>query len=117
MTVTLDMVPGLIATGASARLADDVKPVFKPGDRITVKSLNPFGHTRLPRYVRGKTGVVERVHGVFVYPDTAAHGRGHKPQNVYSVRFEMQELWGDDAPVPSDVLYIDLWDDYIEPAS
>lgn len=113
--LTVDMVPGLVATGGSCRVDADVPPKFKIGDRVRAKNINPTGHTRLPRYVRGKVGVVDRLHGVFVFPDTAAHGGGEKPQNVYSVRFEARELWGDDAPA-RDCLYIDLWDDYAEPA-
>jgi nitrile hydratase len=56
----------------------------------------------MPRYVRGKSGAVERDHGVFVFPDTNAIGQGEKPQHVYSVRFMGRELWGDQAnPTPS----------------
>ncbi len=113
--LTADMVPGLVATGASARVDEDVPARFKVGDRVRARNLNPLGHTRLPRYIRGHVGVVQHHHGVFVYPDTAAHGAGEKPQNVYSVRFEAKELWGDAAP-GKDALYIDLWDDYIDPA-
>lgn len=113
--VTPDMVPGLVSTGASCRVDENVAPKFKAGDAIVVRNFNPETHTRLPRYVRGKRGVVERDQGVFVYPDTSAHGQGEKPQHVYSVRFTAQELWGDDAPGRHS-LYIDLWDDYMTPA-
>lgn len=111
--VTKDVVPGLVATGGSCRVAAEVAPKCRPGDAITVRNLNPVGHTRLPRYVRGKHGVVEQDHGVFVFPDTSAHGGGEKPQHVYSVRFDSRELWGD-AAGSSSHLYIDLWDDYID---
>ena len=113
--LTKDMVEGVVATGASCRIDEAVEAKFKPGDSITVRNLNPLGHTRLPRYVRGKRGVIERDHGVFIFPDTSAHGQGEKPQHVYSVRFEARDLWGDDAPSEG-ALYIDLWDDYIETA-
>ena len=49
-------------------------------------NVNPRGHTRLPRYARGRTGVIERVHGCHVFPDSNAHGRGEDPQWLYSVR-------------------------------
>jgi nitrile hydratase subunit beta len=113
--VTKDMVAGLVQTGASARLAADVPPRFKVGDRIRARNVNPAKHTRLPRYVRGKTGTVELDHGVFPLPDTMAHGGGETPQHVYSVRFSAGELWGP-AAASKDTLRIDLWDDYIEPA-
>jgi nitrile hydratase len=72
------------------------------------------GHTRLPRYARGKVGVIDRVHGTFVYPDTNAHGGGEQPQPVYSVRFDAMELWGPPTP-RKDSVRIDLWEDYLEP--
>jgi nitrile hydratase len=69
----------------------------------------------LVRYARGKVGTIERDQGVFVFPDTNAHFQGEKPQHVYSVRFAARELWGEQSS-PRDAVYIDLWDDYLEPA-
>lgn len=114
-TLTPDIVPGLIATGASARLDEDVAPKFSVGDAVEMKNINPVTHTRLPRYVRGKKGVVERDHGVFAFPDTGAHGLGHKAQHVYSVKFSFRELWGEDH-AENMFLYIDMFDDYMRPA-
>jgi nitrile hydratase len=90
-------------------------PLFRAGQRVRARNLNPTGHTRLPRYVRGRLGVVERDHGVFVFPDTNAQFLGEKPQHLYSVRFAAAELWGAQAS-PRDSVYLDLWDDYLEPA-
>jgi len=75
--------------------------------------MHPHTHTRMPRYVRGKRGFIEKDYGVFLLPDTNAHGGPDKPQHVYSVCFSARELWGDDAPA-KDSLYIDLFDDYME---
>jgi nitrile hydratase subunit beta len=86
---------------------------FATGVRVRARNLNPSGHTRLPRYVRGKTGVIERDWGVFVFPDTNAHHAGTKPQHCYSVVFEARELWGKSANVRERV-FIDLWEDYLE---
>ncbi len=97
------------------RVNKDVPPRFKAGDRVHTRNINPTGHTRLPRYARDKSGVIDRDHGVHVFPDAHAAGRGKKPQHVYSVRFTMQEVWGPDASL-RDSVYIDLWDDYLEPA-
>jgi nitrile hydratase len=69
----------------------------------------------LPRYVRGRRGVVARDHGVFVFPDTNALDQGERPQHVYSVRFAARELWGPDASA-RDAVYVDLWDDHLEDA-
>jgi nitrile hydratase len=100
---------------ASARRPDAVAPRFKVGQQVRARNINPVGHTRLPRYARAKSGVIERDHGVFLFPDTNAHFHGEKPQHVYSVRFSARELWGD-AARPQDAVYLDLFDDYLEPA-
>ena len=72
--------------------------------------------TRACRATRAaKLGTIERDHGVFVFPDTNAHFLGEKPQHVYSVRFAARELWGEQA-APRDAVYLDMWDDYLEPA-
>jgi len=95
------------------RFDKSFKPGFKVGDRVLARNLNPEHHTRLPRYARGKRGVVRYDQGVFVFPDTHAHGQGGKPQHVYTVVFEARELWGADhnerAPV-----YLDCWEEYLE---
>jgi nitrile hydratase len=65
--------------------------------------------------VRGKAGSIERVHGVFVFPDTHAHFLGESPQHLYSVRFEAQELWGTGSRA-RDAVYVDLWEDYLDAA-
>jgi nitrile hydratase len=89
---------------------------FSKSDRVRARNLNPGGHTRLPRYVRGKAGVVARDWGVFVFPDTNAHHAGTKPQHCYSVSFDARELWGKSAKADSrDRVMIDLWEDYLEP--
>ena len=94
--------------GATARAR------FAKGDRVRARNMNPVGHTRVPRYVRGKRGVIARDWGVFVFPDTNAHHAGTKPQHCYSVEFEARELWGKSAKSREKVL-IDLWQDYLEP--
>jgi nitrile hydratase len=108
-------VPALLRNRRAARLDDPVPPRFKTGDRVVARNVHPAGHTRLPRYVRSRAGVVERDHGVFTFPDTHAAGRGRKPQHVYSVRFAARELWGANGH-PNDHVYVDLWDDYLDPA-
>jgi nitrile hydratase subunit beta len=96
-----------------AKLDDDVPARFRVGDAIVTRTINPAGHTRLPRYARGRRGVVTLDHGVWVFPDASGDGLGRQPQHCYTVRFEARELWGDEAP-HSDAVYIDLWDDHLE---
>jgi nitrile hydratase subunit beta len=93
----------------------EITPRFSPGDAVIARNVHPTGHTRQPRYVRGKRGVVHRVLGVEIFPDTNAHGLGENPQPLYSVRFEARELWGESAE-PRQVVYVDLWEPYLEPA-
>ncbi len=86
---------------------------FREGDRVVARNLNPTGHTRLPRYVRGKRGVIHRDWGTYVFADSNAHHAGEREQHVYSVTFQARELWGKAAPA-HDSLRIDLWEDYLE---
>ena len=86
---------------------------FTTGDVVRARNIQPKGHTRLPRYVRGKLGRIAAVHGTHVFPDTNAHDQGENPQPLYNVRFSAVELWGQGAP-EHDGVYIDLWEDYLE---
>jgi nitrile hydratase len=90
-------------------------PRFQVGQRVRARNMNPAGHTRLPRYARGRIGTIERDQGVFTLPDANATFLGENPQHVYSVRFSARELWGEDAK-PQDAVYIDMWDSYLEHA-
>ena len=93
----------------------EAAPRFTVGQTIRARNLQPAGHTRLPAYVRARRGTVDRVHPACVFPDTHAHGRGERPQYVYSVRFAGDELWGADAE-PGASVNIDLFEEYLEPA-
>lgn len=104
----------LVWNPRGARVDAPIPPRFRPGDSVRARNLHPAGHTRLPRYVRGRRGVVWRDHGVFVFPDSHALGLGPRPQHVYSVRFEARELWGPQGH-PRDAVYVDLWDEYLDP--
>jgi nitrile hydratase subunit beta len=88
---------------------------FKPGDRVRARNIHPKSHTRLPRYVRGHVGVVERLHGAHVFPDSVVLGLGEDPQWLYTVCFEGRDLWGDDAE-PSVTISIEAFEPYLEPA-
>ena len=83
---------------------------------MRARNINPISHTRLPRYARGKTGVIERTRSVQAFPDTLGSSRRAISRNTSTlVRFAARELWGEQAS-PRDSVYIDLWDDYLEPA-
>lgn len=90
-------------------------PAFQVGDRVRARNLNPTGHTRLPRYARGRCGVIERRHGAHVLPDSNAHGAGEAPTYLYCVTFTAQDLWGPEASA-IDTVRLDLWETYLERA-
>ncbi|TMJ03264.1 MAG: nitrile hydratase subunit beta [Alphaproteobacteria bacterium] len=90
-------------------------PRFSAGDRVRAKNINPATHTRLPRYVRGHVGTVERVLGCHVFPDSNSLRRGEDPHWLYTVRFDGRELWGPDGD-PSVTVSVDAWDPYLDPA-
>ena len=87
---------------------------FAVRQRVVTRNVHPTGHTRLPRYARGKRGTIHAVRGYFVFPDYHAHGKGEFPQPMYTVSFEGEELWGPSTE-PRERVYIDLWESYLEP--
>jgi len=107
-----DRVAAMLASGAPTLRTIDAAPCFAVGDPVRARNVHPPGHTRLPRYVRGREGMVTRLHGAHVFPDTNAHGLGEQPQHLYQVRFEGRELWGDSA---RHAVHMDLWESYLEP--
>lgn len=88
---------------------------FATGDRVRARNLHPRGHTRLPRYVRGHTGVIIAAHGAHVLPDANAHNEGENPHHLYTVSFAARDLWGPDAGA-GDSVRLDLWECYLERA-
>lgn len=106
-------VRSVMARGAPVE-REGPEPRFRPGDRVRVKPMNPVRHNRAPRYVRGKVGTIELVHGVHVFPDTSAHGEGEHPAPVYNVSFDAAHLWGADTSAAA--VHVDLFEPYLEPA-
>lgn len=88
---------------------------FAVGEAVVVRDIHPRGHTRVPRYVRGKRGVVLRVAPRFLFPDLAGHGlRAHR-EPAYHVEFPARVLWSDGAAGES--VIVDLWESYLEAAT
>ena len=113
------LTPGDVAQvlyrGGPTERETKAKPAFKAGDKVRAKNTNPLTHTRLPRYVRGHVGEIERVIGCHVFPDSNAQGLGENPQWLYTVRFDGRELWGPDGD-PSVSVSVDAWEPYLEKA-
>jgi len=107
-------VPRLSAqTARAAYEREGPAPRFSVGDQVRARNVHPTGHTRLPRYARGKRGTIDQVRGVYVFPDAHAHGLGEQPQPLYTVQFTGRELWGDSAEA-REAVHIDLWESYLE---
>ena len=105
--------PQMPSGGAGKLRTADSPPAFAVGDRVRVADMNPVGHTRLPRYVRRRAGMVTAIQPCQVFPDTAAHFAGENPQHCYAVEFDSRELWGPDAEQFR--LSVDLFEPYLEP--
>jgi nitrile hydratase subunit beta len=104
--------PDYAPTAEGSLRTVDAAPAFATGERVRARDMSPAGHTRLPGYVRGHTGVVALIQPAGVFPDTNAHFLGENPQYVYSVRFDARELWGADTEPFS--LTVELFESYLE---
>jgi nitrile hydratase beta subunit len=107
--------PDYTPTAPGSLRTVDTAPAFTVGQRVRARDSSPPGHTRLPGYLRGHTGVVELIQPSAVLPDTNAHFQGENPQHVYSVQFSSRELWGAEAE-PFEVT-AELFESYLERAS
>jgi nitrile hydratase subunit beta len=105
----------VLTQGSPVAMTIETPPRFKLGDQVRALNRHPTGHTREPRYVRGRVGAIHEHYGAHVFPDRSAEG-SREARHLYSVRFEAPELWGESAAGRSAV-YVDLWEDYLEPAS
>ena len=106
-------VPAALARGSSTQRPTTLPPRFAVGDRVRTRAGAVPHHTRLPAYVRGRCGVVDRVHGMHVFADSHAQGLGEQPQWLYSVAFDGATLWGEQTQ-PGLTVSVDAWDAYLE---
>jgi nitrile hydratase beta subunit len=113
--LTPDDVLKVLHRGGPTERDTNTTATFKTGERVRAKNINPVTHTRLPRYVRGRVGTIERIIGCHVFPDSNASGAGENPQWLYTVRFDGPELWGEGSD-PSVKVSIDAWEPYLEHA-
>lgn len=102
-----------LARGASTERSPVEPARYAPGQKVQVRKLQADHHTRLPAYVLGKQGVVEKIRGVHVFADAHAQGLGEQPQWLYAVAFDGVELWGD-AGSPGVQVCIDAFEPYLE---
>lgn len=111
-----DAVAAALAAGSPTARPVDAAARFTVGQRVRTRSDLVPHHTRLPGYIRGKQGVIERVHGAHVFADANSQGLGESPQWLYTVVFDERELWGSQAALRQQQLSVDAWESYLEPA-
>jgi len=111
--LTPEIIDAVVKSGMPYHRTAENEPKYSVGDKVRAKNMHPSGHTRLPRYARGRVGEIEMLHGNFVFPDTVAHHKGEAPQHLYAVRFSATELWGEGAP-GKDCMCVDLFESYLE---
>ena len=89
---------------------------FRDGQRVRVRVAHPPGHVRTPFYVRGHTGVVERLCGIYNNPEELAYGRSGQPaQPLYRVRFAQRELWPDYTGPATDSVDVEIYQHWLDP--
>ncbi|MEM7237288.1 MAG: SH3-like domain-containing protein [Pseudomonadota bacterium] len=91
-------------------------PRFSPGQTVRVRRGPAPGHIRTPWYLRGKTGVIERICGAFGNPEELAYGRKTRDVPLYRIRFTMEEIWGETTETPSDTLDAEIFEHWLEEA-
>lgn len=114
--LTAERVDTVLSSGNPVSRHVDQRPRFAVGDRVRVTNQHTPTHTRLPNYVRNHTGVVHRLHGAHVFPDSHATGAGENPQWLYNICFDSSELWGPGNNTAGQI-HVDCWEPYLEPES
>ena len=90
---------------------------FKVGEKVRVMKAYPPGHIRTPFYIRGHSGVVERICGAFPNPEELAQMRDGLPaQPLYRVRFRQKDVWPGYRGPDSDVVEIEIYQHWLEKA-
>jgi len=113
--VSGDDMPAALAAGGPVNRDPMFEPGFAVGEKVRTLNINPEGHTRLPRYVRGHVGEIASIQGFHVFPDSNAKLEGENPQWLYSVAFDAQALFGPDAE-SGNIVMVDCWGPYLEHA-
>jgi hypothetical protein len=90
---------------------------YRPGDKVLILQRNQPGHVRTPIYIRGKTGVIERVVGSYPNPERLAYGHSGLPYKMlYRVNFKQSDIWDDYDGPADDTLEIEIYEHWLAPA-
>ena len=107
-------IAGILFQGSSVEMQTEKAPGFRVGDQVRVCQEITTGHTRIPSYVRGRVGIIERHHGAHVFADRNALGR-REAEHLYSIRFSSREIWHEKAGEDANFgVRVDLWEPHLE---
>lgn len=116
IAVQAHRIPDILNKGTPVNMETVQPPKFSGGSRVLVRNFNPKSHTRAPRYIRGRQGVVASHHGACIFADQHAKTGEKVPMHLYSIRFEAAEVWGVEDAEPNVSLHLDLFESYLETA-
>jgi len=86
-------------------------PAFASGDRVMISMSAPRGHTRLPQYVRGRSGTVIAYHGAHGVPeDNVKNVKTFEP--LYTVAFALGDLF-EEHQGSSDQINVEIWERFL----
>ena len=109
--VSADRVPEILSRGGPTSMDSETAPAFTLDEEVCVKNFNPKSHTRAPRYIRGRKGVVAAYYGAHIFPDSHSESRVKTPAHLYCVRFEFDEVWGSK---DQSAVYVDVFEPYLK---
>lgn len=87
---------------------------FAVGQRVRIADRHPSVHHRVPAYVKGQVGVIERVCGRHGQPENYVRGDGVPFTRLYRVRIAQSELWSEYVGSESDTLDVEIFEHWLE---
>ena len=107
-----DQLDDILRRGGPTEMRAESTALYRVGDTVCVKMFNPKSHTRAPRYIRGRCGVIANHYGAHVFPDENAKSAKRVPAHLYCVQFTGMEVWGQGAE-PGTSIFVDLFEPYL----
>ncbi len=90
---------------------------FQDGERVRILDRVETRHHRVPAYVKGHMGRIERVCSAYGQPELLATGGSGEPfQTLYRVRLMQTDLWPEYGGRPGDTLEIEIFEHWLESA-
>jgi nitrile hydratase beta subunit len=107
-----DRIDGLITRGRGLATQLRTPRKFAVGQRVRTRVSNNRRHTRLPAYAMGREAVIVRQLPAFPLADVVAEDPHGPSEWTYQVRFEAEELWGEDGG-GRDAVLLDVFESYL----